>query len=616
MMPRMFHFPRRSLLIILGVVLIGSLTVLGVGTSHWTQQSESDFKAGTFDSVVATNLNELKLSRSVKTLFSQDNRVSAVYALAEGSDGTIYAGTGPQGVLLSIKNGTVKTVATLGADANIFSLLFDSQGRLLIGTGGEKGTIYRIDHPDQPVATEPATTRPSLPTVFSSDGVQYIWSMTQASDGTIYAATGPNGQLFAISPDGKSKVLFECEQNNLLCVIGDGKENLYIGTDPSGLVYRVNRKSGEPFILYDAGESEVRSLALDKSGNLYAATADAGEPMKQAAENDTTDQGGHPETGGVTPKDLPSQPPTSPKPPELPVPGPSEPKPIPKNASPTTRAMSLSDDPGDQPEPPPLPSNPNEPQANPMLPNAEAQQPAAQPIPDTLQKPSNGNAIYRISPDGFVTEAFRQQVTVYSMIEDNGLLLAGTGREGTVYQIEPSAEETVSIATVDPKDVLCLLRAKDGQVWMGLANSGQISVMGAGFAQKGTYTSTPLDAKQVSRFGKINLHGSLPDGTALTIATRSGNVADPSSKGWSSWGKDVPATEYVAVDAPSARFLQYRLTFSSTDGKQTPTVTSVSAGYQVPNMAPVVRSVKVAAANTNPKSPEANANDAAIPPAN
>ena len=41
---------------------------LGVGTSHWTQTTEADFKAGTFDNVVATNLGDLKLSRATQTL--------------------------------------------------------------------------------------------------------------------------------------------------------------------------------------------------------------------------------------------------------------------------------------------------------------------------------------------------------------------------------------------------------------------------------------------------------------------------------------------------------------------------------------------------------------------
>ena len=43
----------------------------------------------------------------MKTLLEQDAQVSAVYALVEAPDGTIYAGTGPEGVLLAIKDDKV-----------------------------------------------------------------------------------------------------------------------------------------------------------------------------------------------------------------------------------------------------------------------------------------------------------------------------------------------------------------------------------------------------------------------------------------------------------------------------------------------------------------------------
>ena len=68
-------------------------------------------KGGTFDNVVATNLGDLKLSRAVKTLLEQDPDVSTVNALAEAPDGSVYAATGPKGVLLRIKGETVTKVA-------------------------------------------------------------------------------------------------------------------------------------------------------------------------------------------------------------------------------------------------------------------------------------------------------------------------------------------------------------------------------------------------------------------------------------------------------------------------------------------------------------------------
>src|SRR3954454_16282036 len=81
---------------------IAAPLALAVNTSHWVHTSEADFKKGTFRNVVATNLGDLKLSRAIKMILEQDAKVSAVYCLAEGADGAVYAGTGPHGVVLKV----------------------------------------------------------------------------------------------------------------------------------------------------------------------------------------------------------------------------------------------------------------------------------------------------------------------------------------------------------------------------------------------------------------------------------------------------------------------------------------------------------------------------------
>jgi len=256
-----------------GCIGILAPLALGVGTSNWVQTSEADWKAGQFDNVVATNLGDLKLSRAVKTLLEQDEQVSSVNCLAEGADGTIYAGTGPQGVLLRVKGDDVSKLATIEGATGILSLCVDKQGGLLIGTAGAAGRVLRLEHPnkedEKPVE------------LFKADGVQYIWQIVQTPDGMIYAATGPTGKLYEIKPDGTQKVVLDTDENNLTAVISNGKDLLYVGSDPNGLIYRVNRKTGESFVLYDAAEAEISALALDAQGNLYASTAEAKEEARR-----------------------------------------------------------------------------------------------------------------------------------------------------------------------------------------------------------------------------------------------------------------------------------------------------------------------------------------------
>ena len=70
-----------------------------------------------------------------------------------------------------------------------------------------------------------------------------------------------------------------------------------------------------------------------------------------------------------------------------------------------------------------------------------------------------GNAVYKIDRDGFVTEVFRQSVLVLGMVEHQGTLLLATGSEGEIYSVNPAADETVVLAKVDAKQVTCLLPA-------------------------------------------------------------------------------------------------------------------------------------------------------------
>jgi len=570
------------------IVLAAAAPTLAGGASHWTHTSEAEFKKGKFHNVVATNLGDLKLSRATKTLLEHDARVSSVYALAEGADGTIYAATGPQGILLQLKGDKVSTFATL-EDQNVFSLLIDHDGRLLVGTGGEQGRILSLD-PAKP-ADKPLE-------IFKADKVQYIWKIAQTADGFLYVATGPEGQIFEIKPDRAASVVLDTKENNILSLISDGKDTLYAGTDPNGLVYRINRKTKEVFVLFDAPEAEISALVLDAKGNLYAGTGQAGDADEAGdAEAGESDESGRPQSADTVP--LPSTRPAEPRP--VPRPDPAEPDAIPR-ATPQLmvhgpQATDLPVDPPArtqvalQPAPIPPPSVRPSTDAS-MPPGARRMPPAMPPTPRSAE----GNAIYKIEPNGFVTEIFRQQVLVLALIEKDGTLLAGTGSDGLVYQINPATEETVALAKADPKQVMSLLVAKDGRIVMGLANVGGIASMASGYAAEGTFTSPVLDATQVSRFGKIHLQGTLPAGSKLTIATRSGNVQEPSDTGWSKWSAEMPAAEYLQILSPAARFFQYRLAFASADGKVSAVVDQIDVAYQMPNLAPQVKTIRITAA--------------------
>ena len=492
---------------------------LAVTTSHWVHANEADFNAGTLSDVVVTNQGDVKLSRAVTVIQEQDPNVTTINALVQTPDGVIYAGTGPKGILLAVKDSKVTTAATIDNTVNILSLLVDSKGGLLLGTGGDKGRVLRIDKPgDKPKE------------IFAEENVQYIWALLQTPDGNIYAATGPNGQVFEIKPDGSHSELYKCTEDNITSMIGDGKDLLYLGTDPNGLVIRLNRKTKEAFFAYNAGETEITALALDGSGNLYAATGEVSDHQTTPAPEQTEKPGGRPESNGSS-TPIPANPvPTPPQPTPVPNPNPGEPQPIPKGHSmridPANepKMMGIVTDGGDDPgggsdpgggggnapgEQPGPGQNPAAPQPASKTPATGGNAPATPPeTPAPAQGPREMRST-RSTPSGFVTEIFRRRRR--DLFDDSpGQFPARRHRRRWGYlsgQSHGGGNRHAGQGRCQAGDVP--FPVKDGSIFMGLANTGGISAMTGGYASEGTYLSPVLDATQVSRFGKIQLHGLL-----------------------------------------------------------------------------------------------------------
>ena len=69
--------------------------------------------------------------------------------------------------------------------------------------------------------------------------VQYIWDLAADPQGNLYAATGPTGQLWKRSADGKWSLLLDSRHAHLLCVAVGPDGSVYAGSDGEGLIYRV-----------------------------------------------------------------------------------------------------------------------------------------------------------------------------------------------------------------------------------------------------------------------------------------------------------------------------------------------------------------------------------------
>jgi hypothetical protein len=136
----------------------------------------------------------------------------------------------------------------------VLSLAADGD-RVVAGTG-PGGVVYAI-------GAQGDTAR------LAATGERYVWALAPAGKGAWYAASGTRGRLLRLS-GGRSEVLLDTEESNLVSLAPDGQGGVYAGGDSRGRVYHVSA-SGAARTLFDAAEDEVRALATDAQGFVWAA---------------------------------------------------------------------------------------------------------------------------------------------------------------------------------------------------------------------------------------------------------------------------------------------------------------------------------------------------------
>ena len=551
---------------LLAALVIAS-PAMATKTQFFKHADRAAFESGKLENIVATNFGELRLSRALEPLMKDDGKYASIDAMADLADGSLLIGTTASGKLLHLVDGKTNELADFGEAAGIAAIAPNGGGDALIGVSGECAEVQIL----RKGAIKPERLA-QLP-----EGVQYIWSIAVAADGKIYLGTGPGGQLFLLSADGKEQsVVYDSEEDNLraLAILND---TLFVGTDPHGLILKVDRTTGKAFVIYDAPETEVSSLLVDsRGGQIYAATS---QLVEAAEETESASASGSP-AGREEGDDMPF------KPADAPATSPDEAGDGTLGAEPKLPAplQDVADEGATT-----MPANPSTtPGAGPKPPT-EFEETAG-------ETASDGNAVYRIEPQGFVSEVFRDSVMIFGLARQEDQLYIATGPSGAVYQLDLTTEEHAVLAKVRPPQVTSIFSDADGRLLVGTGGgSAEAFSLSGKLAASGTFVSPVLDASHASRFGKLQVRGAVPKGATLFVSTRGSNVDDEDLSLWSDWSAPVPAARFTDVPTPTARYAQYKLTFNG-DGATGPTVDAVEWAYVQPNVAPRIDSITVAAA--------------------
>jgi len=417
--------------------------------------------------------------------------------------------------------------------SQVLCLAVGSEGSIYAGTG-PNGQIVRIDPRGKG-------------SVFSETGEAYVWSLAVDPKGqALYAGTGPHGRIYRINGEGKAAVFYTTRQEHILCVAASGDGMVYAGTDKGGLVYRIDPR-GKGFVLYQANQAEVRALKVAPEA-IYVGTSSPTQ-RRRGGGSGLASRGTAVGARNSDSAELVSD---------------KKAKTDKKETATIKKSTASADREGGKSNSTPAPSTPA----------------------------SGENSVYGIALDGTVREVFREKAMVLSLLRQCERLFVGTGMDGQLFEVNEATRERSEIARLDHGQILCMCQRRDGSIVLGTGDPGKLYVLQDRFASRGSVLSDVLDAKIISKWGALRWEGATPEGTSVSVATRSGNVAEPDDT-WSDWSAEQSEAEQAIIAAPTARFLQYRVTLTTQDPAHTPALHSLALRYMTTNQAPEVSSIQV-----------------------
>ena len=522
---------RMKSVMVVAVFFLQQGNAQGAKVKVWHHYQPSHFEKAQIKNAVVSSEGVLRLSRQLKPLAVLE--AAHVWDVVEDRAGNLFVATGDQGKIYKVTADGKASVIYKSEDSHVFCLALSKDGTLYAGTG-PGGLILRITENGRQI--------------LHKTGESYVWSLAvEPQSQLVYAGTGPKGKILRVTPQGEGRLFYATKQDHILSLAAADDGTLYAGTDKDGLVYRISPQ-GKGFVVYSAPQSEIRSLLVTADG-LYAGTSSpsrrrggSGGPSGGSRASGSVPLGGGASSASVE----------SPKP---------------KTAVAETKLASSGSSSSDI---------------------SEKSNPAAAP-----SSPAGGeNSLYRISPDGTVRELFREKTLVLSLLKRNGRILIGTGTDGQLFEVDETSKERSEIARLEHGQIHCLCSRQDGSIVIGTGDPGKLYVIQDQFVAKGTVISDVLDAKMISKWGSQRWTAETPAQTGISLASRSGNTPVPDDT-WSEWSAEQTDAAQATIAAPTARFLQYRVTMSTDNPAVSPGLKSLAIRYQNTNQAPEISSITV-----------------------
>ncbi len=242
-----------------------------VGTRRFVLREAKDFQGGDLEGTAIDSNGRVRAGFALRAV--PVAAAPTVWSALVRRDGTVLLGTGNDGKLLRVRGDVVELAAETKALA-VTSVVEAWGGAVVLGTIPE-GKIFRWE-------------KDRLTELVTLPDTDHVWALAfDARAGALYAATGPAGKLWRITPGGQAQVYLDAEEDHLMSVAVASDGVVYAGASEPAKLYRVSGP-GRSTVLYDFGRTEVRGIALGPQGDVFAIanelTGGASVPKRPASD--------------------------------------------------------------------------------------------------------------------------------------------------------------------------------------------------------------------------------------------------------------------------------------------------------------------------------------------
>ena len=245
---------KRALVLFFVMSIFIAQALHGVVPQKWEIRNKDDFLKGKLSGISVSYDGVLSLSPKEEPV---EAPVEEFYlSLLLTPQGDVFLGTGHTGKIYKISKSGKAELYFQVPEMDVLCLARDRRGNLYAGTS-PNGKVYKI--------TEKGQGGP-----FFNPREKYIWDLFFMERDVLLAAVGESGGIYQINMEGEGVQILSTEENHVLCIEKDLNEDIIAGTGGSGRVYRISRGK-KPTILFESPYEEIRSVALDREGNVYAA---------------------------------------------------------------------------------------------------------------------------------------------------------------------------------------------------------------------------------------------------------------------------------------------------------------------------------------------------------